>query len=177
MGEFRNSDYGRMLKPPIERNGIITRYDVPCASKNRQAILTFDMGFGWSGCRKRSHGCFAEYRRERTILELSYHCGTHTLNIKPMLQRTPQGRVIGRHEKWKTIQTPGKARFQLFGKLRMSKKAKAGLSKQMAKGLNAHGRVKRSVGNHQINLMDCELRDELIGITFATYQFDRIRQF
>src|SRR5580698_4300847 len=138
--------------------------------------MALHLRFGWRRRRKCANGRTTKHHSHCAVFKFAGHKWAHALSIEPMFQRTSQGTIFRRHQKWHAIEALGKSPFGLARKAGMSEKAQAGLSEQMAECAYADGGIEGRIGDDQIQFVDRELREQFVRLALAAYQAERSRQ-
>src|SRR5206468_8279269 len=101
---IRDRDDGRVLEPPLDGDRIEALAQALRLPDPLHAKLTPDLGLDDGGSGEDTEARLPEHHQERAVLELAHHCWPDGLRLEPLLERAPQGRVLGREQERRAVE-------------------------------------------------------------------------
>src|SRR4051812_10717453 len=142
-----------MLELSFGADGVELRPNFACASDRAQAFLTTNLRLDYRWKREHPGAGFSESSEQRVILEFANNCRPDSIRLKPKIQISSQGGVVGRQKHRCAVQRLGEVASVTSCRLCASHKDHATLTQEMAVCTDSQRGIDWRIGQHYVELV------------------------
>src|SRR5436309_11375746 len=159
---------GRVLDPSLDRDGVEACRHRVDPTDGRDAGLLPGLLLDRRGRGEDAQTGPPEHVQQGAVLELACHEGANALRVEPLVERSPERRVVGREQQGGTGEGAREPAAVGPREAARAEERQTTLAEQVVEGADPDGRREGRVGEDQVEPVDRELRQQALGLVLAT---------